>query len=346
MTGRIGRRHLIGCAGAAMLIPASPLFAGRRGTSDAAIVAWGDAERGPARAAFGEALHKESGIQVVEVATRTSLAAAKEGGWDVMSVDSRLMIELESHRLLAALPRDLCDPGDLIEKRWYRSHAMGWYCDVLGIGHALEDRRLKSRHPKDWTQFWDGARFPGGRGLRPRPEETLEAALLASGVKPGKVYPMDLGRAFASLDRLRPHLTMWIKAAPRAIGLIESGAVSYLPARASRVATAQRRGRPVGIATGSPLLVPRFLVVAKESPNRDAAFRLLRHVMAADRQRAWALARPGVVPLSRRAWRKLPKARRDGLPNPRDSKVLFTDIDWWSANGNAAQKRFREWLLT
>ena len=68
---------------------------------------------------------------------------------------------------------------------------------VLYRRHRLQCRDPERRPvPKNWPEFWDAAKFPGRRGLLARPQDTLEAALLADGVKPSELYPMDLDRAY------------------------------------------------------------------------------------------------------------------------------------------------------
>src|SRR5690606_38807898 len=57
--------------------------------------------------------------------------------------------------------------------------------------------------PQNWTEFWDAKTFPGPRTVPGYPSETIALALMADGVAPADLYPMDLDRAFASLDRLK-----------------------------------------------------------------------------------------------------------------------------------------------
>jgi spermidine/putrescine-binding protein len=54
--------------------------------------------------------------------------------------------------------------------------------------------------PETWQDFWDTEKFPGSRGLRKIPFDTIEEALLADGAQLNTVYPCDLNRAFRSLD--------------------------------------------------------------------------------------------------------------------------------------------------
>ena len=66
--------------------------------------------------------------------------------------------------------------------------------------------------PTDWADFWDSEAFPGPRtmisgsgGLNPY----LEAALMADGVGKDELYPIDIDRAYASLDNVRDSVVRW-----------------------------------------------------------------------------------------------------------------------------------------
>ncbi|WP_253075737.1 extracellular solute-binding protein [Bradyrhizobium sp. 139] len=65
--------------------------------------------------------------------------------------------------------------------------------------------------PTSWAEFWDVKSFPGVRAVSGRngSEGPWEEALLADGVSPDKIYPMDIDRVFASLDKIKPHVRKW-----------------------------------------------------------------------------------------------------------------------------------------
>ena len=63
--------------------------------------------------------------------------------------------------------------------------------------------------PKSWADFWDVKAFPGPRSLRNHPVDNLEAALMADGVAPDKLYPLDVDRAFKKLDAIHKHINVW-----------------------------------------------------------------------------------------------------------------------------------------
>lgn len=66
------------------------------------------------------------------------------------------------------------------------------------------------KHPRNFAEYFDLQKFPGRRTFRSRPNETLELALLADGVTPNAMYPLDVDRAFSMLDRVKPSVAAWV----------------------------------------------------------------------------------------------------------------------------------------
>ena len=57
--------------------------------------------------------------------------------------------------------------------------------------------------PEGWADFFDTAKFPGKRGFWDYSAGGIfEFALLADGVAPADLYPLDLERATAKLDTI------------------------------------------------------------------------------------------------------------------------------------------------
>ena len=64
--------------------------------------------------------------------------------------------------------------------------------------------------------YWDAKKFPGPRGMYNAPTYILEFALIADGVPKDKLYPLDVPRAFKSLDRIKPRREGVVVAVPPA----------------------------------------------------------------------------------------------------------------------------------
>ena len=65
--------------------------------------------------------------------------------------------------------------------------------------------------PKTWADLFDTEKFPGKRTFyKWSAPGVIEAALLADGVAPDKLYPLDLDRAFKKLDTIKDDIIWWI----------------------------------------------------------------------------------------------------------------------------------------
>ena len=68
--------------------------------------------------------------------------------------------------------------------------------------------------------------FPGPRSLENSPKGNLEFALLADGVAPDKLYPLDVDRAFKKLDQIKHHIPVWWTNGAQHVQLLIDGEVS------------------------------------------------------------------------------------------------------------------------
>src|SRR5580700_1787510 len=89
--------------------------------------------------------------------------------------------------------------------------------------------------PDSWADFWDVKKFPGRRALRNHPLATLEAALMADGVAPDELYPLDVDRAFKKLEQIKPYITVWWTSGAQSAQLLNDGEVDMVMAWNGRV---------------------------------------------------------------------------------------------------------------
>lgn len=144
--------------------------------------------------------------------------------------------------------------------------------------------------PKSWADFFDTTRFPGKRGIQNISGDLdpgmFEGALLADGVAPEAVYPIDTDRALAKFSSIRDDIVFWTSGA-QSQQQIEAGQVDMALVWSGRAYSAVKNGRrshPCGIS-GCPWLTP--------SPCRWAP-RTRRH--------PWRSLTTTSAPSSRRGW--------------------------------------------
>lgn len=213
--GQIDRRTFLKGMG---LMAALPL-ALRSGVSFAAgdkplvVVNWG----GDAIKAFGKAwtegFSKATGIPTkidgsgpTEGAIRTQLSSGRVS-WDVVDAESSILQNLGKEGLVQPIDYNVVSKDKVLPGFAYE-YGIADY--MLSYVIAYDSERFGDKAPKTWADFWDVKTFPGKRTLYKWMNGMLEAALLADGVAPDKLYPLDVPRAMKKIEELKPHvLAFW-----------------------------------------------------------------------------------------------------------------------------------------
>ena len=114
--------------------------------------------------------------------------------------------------------------------------------------YAYRTDAYKGAKPNSWADFWNTASFPGPRtlpagsgGLAP----DLEAATLAMGVPPDRIYPIDIDKAYASLAKIKPAVVKWWEAGAIPAQMLSDDEVAMAIAWNGRIAAIQEQGAPV-----------------------------------------------------------------------------------------------------
>ncbi|RIK45212.1 MAG: polyamine ABC transporter substrate-binding protein, partial [Chloroflexi bacterium] len=199
--------------------------------------------------------------------------------------------------------------------------------------------------PSGWADFWNIEQFPGTRGLYRDPRTTMEFALLADGVPKHELYPLDVGRALASLERIRPALTLFWEQGAQAAQSLTSGDLTMVSAWHNRILTIQQDGAQVGLTWSGGALAGDSWVVPRGAPNRDVAMDFINFATRPEVCAAFATFAP-FGPVNRRAFDYLPAEISDHLPTapgPR-AQQFVVDHEFWFKHFDAIQPQFEAWL--
>ncbi|WP_119166728.1 ABC transporter substrate-binding protein [Algihabitans albus] len=209
----VHRRRFMGALALLGAAPVALRFTPAHAASDElVIVNWG----GDAVPAFEEIwaapfTGSQNGVEaVVDGAGPSSgkIKAMVESGavvWDVCDRNLPASLDLGRQGLLAPVDWSVVDPGKLREL-----HRTDWGVGSYLYSFALTwDRNKLPSRPETWADFWNVKDFPGRRTLRNNVEGMLEAALLADGVAPEDIYPIDLERAFAKIREIKDDTIFW-----------------------------------------------------------------------------------------------------------------------------------------
>lgn len=202
--------------------------------------------------------------------------------------------------------------------------------------------------PVDWPAWWDDAAYPAARTLGRDPLGTLEAALLADGVAIEALYPLDVDRALAALERVAAAVgDRWWTRGIEPVGWLGSSRADLGSAWHHRVIAAQWDGLAVDLSWPGALLATDRWLVPAGARSPDAAAEMAAFAVLPETQAAFARAvRMG--PVNPGAFAFIEPWLRPTLPTAPETLPLLARIDgaWWSSNGAATRERFDRWFAS
>jgi putative spermidine/putrescine transport system substrate-binding protein len=157
----------------------------------------------------------------------------------------------------------------------------GIHTESYGIVMAWNTKKwpLSSIHPTSWQDFYNVKKFPGRRCLYQSPQSgwVLESALLADGVAPEKLYPLDVKRAFTELDKLKGHIVWWTSGA-QSVEYLATGQCDMGIIWSGRALAAVSDDHlPLAISWNGAGYTSDLFAVPKGAPNAKAGFAFLAH---------------------------------------------------------------------
>jgi len=324
----------------------------RHGRAEAAsknlvFVTWGGTYRSSVEEGLIKPFMAETGINVTVVDT-PDLAKVKAQvttgnvEWDVFDAPGALGTAGSKEGYWEPLPASLFDAPDMSIPA--TKDLVPFYTFAGGIAYDPK-RYPEGKYPKNFVEYFDAKAFPGRRTFRNRPSETLEAALLADGVPPSKIYPLDVDRAFKALDRIKPSVAKWVDSTPQTITLLQTNEVDFSYSYASRVKTTGATGAGMAFSFAQTLNGLEYLAVLKNAPNKENALKFVSYALQPQRQAA-VMELLGNTPISKKALPLLSAETRKWLPNMESDQNLVMDEQWWSANFEKLSRRFKEWVLS
>lgn len=175
------------------------------------VVSWGGALQAAQRTAWFDPVEKELNITVKEdtvngIADVRTQVQSGNVTWDLVELGSNSCVKLAEEGAVEPLDLSMIDTanidqalrGDAWSAVLIFSTVLAWNTDSYPDGG-----------PQNWADMWDTEKFPGVRSMYRKPYYNLEVALMADGVAPQDLYPLDVERAFAKLEELKPDVVTW-----------------------------------------------------------------------------------------------------------------------------------------
>src|SRR5471032_3161075 len=361
---RFGRRSALGLVGAGLAAPfIRPSLAQQawpeqgiipdilKGSGEVRIATFGGTMQEAQQRAYFEPFEKATGIKVKAFAGSDptkikAMVETKNIEWDMAQLSrGSIMNLMKTGDYFEKIDYSLVDDGvDKAYRFEYGLEMLVW-AQVL----AYRTDTTKGAVPVGWADSWDTKKFPGdramvGTGNGGWPE--LEFALMASGVAPDKLYPLDIDRAFASYDKIKKDVIKWWDTGAMPVQLLTDREVVMTSVWNGRMAALQASGVPAQISWSQGLLKRDAWGIPKGAKNATNAQKFVAYSTMAIPQARVSLGIPyGSVNNGSNEF--IPEERLKVLPSAPaiKSQLVNYNYDWWIENRQTVITRFNKWLL-
>ena len=288
----------------------------------------------PFTAATGIQIHTVSPVSFAKLAQQVATGVYE---FDVTTLGGAELVRANQAGLLETIAEPY--PGGLFENG-AASHA---FATML----AWRTDKGWAETPQSWADFWDVERFPGSRCLQRYPARVLPLALLADGVAMADLYPLDIDRAFAKLDQIKDHIRVWWTAGSQSTQVLRDGEVDMIGIWHGRYYEALDAGAPVAGTWNQAEIDRAYWVVAKETPNMEAAKMFVEFATSAEPLAGFAIqGNYGALNPASTAF--IPEAAQTRMPtSPVNYPQTFEqDMVNWGGDIEEVSMRFDEWLAS
>lgn len=318
--------------------------------------AWGAAQR----KAFFEPFQKETGIKVIPAPAppaaqlRTAIASGKPG-MDVVDLNGARIGSWTRDGLLQKIDYSLWNDSSL-KNAFDPYPAMDTAVPAIVFAVQLAyNKTLTGRDLTSWADMWDAA-VRGKRSFRTGDGPggcTLEIALLADGVKPADLYPLDLDRALRKLTEIRPQVLKFWDNGAESIQMLVDKQISAVAAWNGRIQSAIADGAKNISSTWEQAVVQiDYWAIPKGSTNVEGATKFIEFASQPKRQAEFAqlITYAPTIPA---AFDDIPADRKKLLVTAPGivEKTVLQNTDYWSSvgagdktNEEIAIDRWQKWL--
>lgn len=347
----IGRRRLLQGFAAAGALPLAAPFVSRAHAAERLVVRdAGGVVNEAATKAFYKPFSQETGVEVVGVTSQLeplsqirTIVQSKSYLWDVAQLSVQAQEILGGAGLLEEIDNTAPNIVDILpdaQSKW--GVAFHIYATIL----AYSTKTYGENGPQSWADAFDLKKFPGRRALRKYPIDTLEAAAMADGIAPKDVYPLDLDRAFKSLERVKPGVSIWWSNGAQSSQAAAAHEVDMVATYNGRVQAAIDDGAPFKIVWNQGIWAPDGYSIPKGNPKVKLCNDFLKFCARPDRQAEYAsIAR--YSPPNPKAFQFIDKKLIELMPTApgRVEKMVMENGAFWAQNLEKVAARFNEWIV-
>jgi putative spermidine/putrescine transport system substrate-binding protein len=259
--------------------------------------------------------------------------------WDVVDVEYDFAEQAAQKGLLTPLALPAADAAK-IDPRFLTPYAAGSFYYSFVIGYRSD--KFHGATPTTLADLFDTKKFPGKRCFyKWSAAGVLEAALLADGVAPDKLYPLDLDRAFKKLGTIKKDIVWWSTGA-QSQQLLASGQAPMGLVWNGRVQALENSGLPVAMSWDDNLTTGDMLVIPKGAPHPEAAQKFIAYATSAAAQAKFA-ADTGYAPINKDSMALLDPKTAANLPQAHAAQHIDLNMAYWAAHRDEIATRWYAW---
>ncbi len=342
------RRSAVKRLGAAALgMALSPYVSTARAQDPLFVNTWGGIWDRAAQAHLFDPFTKETGIPIrtVSPVSYARLAAQAKTGvydFDVTAISGSELIRAERAGLIEPIDESLVDVASLAPGQRLGN---GIGSHVFATLIAYRKDKLKEG-PQNWAQFWDVKTYPGTRSLQRYAARVLPLGLMADGVAPAELYPLDLDRAFASMDRIKPDIRVWWTQGQQSYQLLRDGEVTAMGIWHGRAVHMAKEGVPIEIVWNQAQIDQAYWVVSKGSPRAKAGWRFIASALRAERLAGFCMD-ADYSPIDQRVFAHIPEDAARYMPTYPENyaKTVQQDFAKLTPQLQELNQRFDRWVM-
>lgn len=269
-----------------------------------------------------------------------AMVEQKKVEWDVMQGPQEELAVLGRQGLLEPIDYSVVKKDGIVEGAANEFFVL---TDFAAYHIAWNTKNVKANPPRNWKELWA---YNGRIGLWKKPFQTLEVALLADGVSPKELYPLDIERGLKSLAKIKDKLVWWNTGAQGA-QLVLDGEVDVCATWNGRVHDPKLAGAAVDFHFEQAVFVSDAWAVPKGAPNVKEAMELVALAMSAQSQADFAKVIP-YGPTNTEALKLIDEKTLSYLPTAgaNFAKGVMLNTNYWAENGPKVAERFNQWLLS
>ena len=237
------------------------------------FASWGGVYQDAQKSSYCDPFSSATGVTVIQdgPASGAKLRTMVESGqpiWDVVDVTDIFLYSNAKNDLFEKIDDSIVDVS-AVDPDYTHEYGVGCIVWSYNIGFNT-DVFPEGNQPNSWADIFDVEKFPGKRMLRDRVYPSLEVALMADGVAPSDLYPLDVDRAFAKLDSIKDDVVWWTSNS-QSQQLLTDGAVGCGLILNGRAYDLVKKGGHIGISWNENIQSADFFSIPKGAPNADVA---------------------------------------------------------------------------